>query len=131
MSSYGDHQQSGTALQEQRDDPNVATVAYVGLVGIILLFALIVALQAMYYNFEQAELTVKTQNPMPVVLSDLRAEQQQALADYHWVDREKGVVGLPIEEAMQRVADGAEPKRPEAVPTQTQTADQKMQETSD
>jgi hypothetical protein len=33
------------------------------------------------------------------------AEQKQKLDTYYWIDRDRGVVHIPIEEAMKRVAD--------------------------
>ena len=46
-------------------------------------------------------------------LARLQAEQRGRLGGYAWVDREKGIVAIPIEEAMKRVvARGADAYAP-------------------
>jgi hypothetical protein len=47
-------------------------------------------------------------------LSDLNAENQRTLTSYHWIDKGKGIVGIPIERAMElEIADLAS-NRPRA-----------------
>jgi hypothetical protein len=36
-------------------------------------------------------------------LADLNTENQKVLTQYHWVDKSKGVVGIPIDRAMELV----------------------------
>jgi hypothetical protein len=36
-------------------------------------------------------------------LADLNGENQKILTQYHWVDKSKGVVGIPIDRAMELV----------------------------
>jgi hypothetical protein len=43
----------------------------------------------------------------------LRAEEEKWLNSYHWVDRQKGIVGIPIEEAMKKLARTGAPGFPE------------------
>jgi hypothetical protein len=47
-------------------------------------------------------------------LAELRAREDEHLTTYGWLDRERGVVRIPIEEAMQRLLERGTP----AVPTQ-------------
>lgn len=42
-------------------------------------------------------------------LPEWRAERAKVLSSYGWVDRSKGTVRIPIEEAMAKVAAGAMP----------------------
>ncbi|HET9480825.1 MAG TPA: hypothetical protein VFP98_03645 [Candidatus Polarisedimenticolia bacterium] len=56
------------------------------------------------------------QNPL-ADLRDLRAEEDAMLQNYGWVDRERNVVRLPIEKAMEIVVDSGLPARAEP-PTQ-------------
>ena len=46
-------------------------------------------------------------------LSDLRAAEEQILGSYGWVDRNAGVVRIPIEEAMRIVVQKGLPTRQE------------------
>jgi hypothetical protein len=45
-------------------------------------------------------------------LSDMRAAEDQLLHHYSWVDRDKGVVRLPIDRAMDILAQRGLPSRP-------------------
>lgn len=91
-------------------DPNVATVALVGVFGVIISLAVILALQTLYYQAKDQ--AVREANPVaPVELSRMRAEQAEAISSYRWEDEQSGVVAIPIERAMELTvmeqADGA------------------------
>jgi hypothetical protein len=83
----------------QQDNPTTSTTLVVGFVGAILTFVVIVALEAMYYHFEKAETQAKNADFTPASLTQLRAEQQEQLQTIGWIDREKGIVRIPIDVA--------------------------------
>ncbi len=85
------------------DDPNVATSAVVGVVGAILLFVIIVAMQALFYRADEAEKERKVYNQPYQELVQLRAQQQEKLNGYRWVDPKAKVVAIPIDRAMELV----------------------------
>jgi hypothetical protein len=86
------------------DDPDVPLSAVIGLIGVILLFVIIVALQAVFYNMESTELERKVGSQRDEELARLEASQRETLATYRWIDQGGGVVGIPIERAMELVA---------------------------
>src|SRR5580704_12779394 len=47
-------------------------------------------------------------------LTELNAENQRILTQYHWVDKNKGVVGIPIDRAMDLVAAQLQANKPHA-----------------
>ena len=49
-------------------------------------------------------------------LSDLRAREDQLLNSYGWVDKNTGVVRIPIERAMQLIVERGLPTRSESGP---------------
>jgi hypothetical protein len=49
-------------------------------------------------NVEEVHAQTRLKN-----LADLNAENQKILTQYHWVDKGKGVVGVPIDRAMDLV----------------------------
>ena len=53
------------------------------------------------------------------ILADLNAENAKILNHYHWIDKTKGVVGIPIDRAMDLVLVDLRPKRPPADPVVT------------
>jgi hypothetical protein len=50
----------------------------------------------------------------PANLAELRAAEEKALTNYGWVDREKGVARIPIERAMEIIAQRGLPARKQA-----------------
>ncbi len=50
-------------------------------------------------------------------LNDLNTENQKALSSYRWIDKGKGIVGIPIDRAMElEVADLAAAQKPVSAP---------------
>jgi hypothetical protein len=47
-------------------------------------------------------------------LQRFRAEEQKRLDTYYWVDRQKGIVHIPIEQAMKKLAETGIPGFPQA-----------------
>ncbi len=71
--------------------------------GSILVFVVILGLQALFFNAEEAERRAKTFGPSEE-LTRLRATQLDRLHSYRWVDASKGVAAIPIERAMELTA---------------------------
>ena len=89
----------------ERDDLNVPVIAMVGVVSVIVTVAIVFAVQALYYNYANSE-TERKVVQAPTVDADSRmAEQEAKLARYSWVDRAKGTVTIPIEQAMKLVIE--------------------------
>ena len=86
------------------DDPNVAASAVVGIISAILLFVIIVVLQAFFYQAEQSELERKVYSQPYQALQQLDANQIELLNSYGWVSEAEGTVHVPIERAMELVA---------------------------
>jgi hypothetical protein len=85
----------------QRDDPNSLSTFVIGIVGSILLFVIIVWLQAIFNEELEAERMAKQVLPRVESLDDFRARQQAVLHGYGWADPEARVVHIPIERAME------------------------------
>jgi len=105
------------------EPPRVATRVVLFAGGGLLLF-LGVSLVVMHFYYraavEQAVFVPPTPFAKPRLqtndtsdLARLEAKQRSALESYAWIDREKGIVAIPIEEAMKRiVARGGDPYAP-------------------
>lgn len=85
------------------DDPKSSAVAMAGFVGTLVLVVTMVALQALYYREEAVEIARKSMQgtAVPKELDDARQRQLADLNTYHWIDKDKQVAGLPIQEAMK------------------------------
>ena len=90
---------------------------HVGAIGIVLAMILVIiaiAVAALFAGFPIAAFDVErrmtTAMPEPALQTDpaqdlakLRAREDQRLNGYYWIDREKGILHIPIEEAMKQV----------------------------
>ncbi|WP_237228157.1 hypothetical protein [Rubinisphaera sp. JC750] len=87
----------------QYDDLHTGTITLVGVVSAILTFVIIAAAQVLYYQYQEVE-TARKEIDVPITASDnVILEQEAILSNYGWLDQEKGIVGLPIDRAMQDV----------------------------
>ena len=86
--------------------PMIAT----GLVMILLFggFALLLVSQGQNIpDVEQVAAETRLKN-----LADLNAQNQIILTHYHWIDKSKGVVGIPIDRAMDLVLSELQSNKP-------------------
>ena len=85
------------------DGLNTPVIAVVGFVSVVLTFALIVAVQVLYYRMSAAETDRKVIAVRAEGADEKLAQQDAKLARYGWVDRAKGRVVVPVERAMELV----------------------------
>jgi hypothetical protein len=81
-------------------DPDALTTATVGIVGTILVITAVVFLQGLYESVNRSEFQRKIVVEAPGELNQLRAAQLRRLHATGWVDRQHGIVAIPIERAM-------------------------------
>jgi hypothetical protein len=127
MSGSSGSPKAHNAASEGKDDVDYSKVVGVGVASLII-FAISIA-WAGYLMKGQVEATEaktgrarefdRTRQEIGIVdqvpfvadkrLPEWRAERAKVLNSYGWVDRSKGTVHIPIEEAMAKVASGAMP----------------------
>jgi hypothetical protein len=115
-----EHVEVEQGSQPGGNEPDTGLTAIIGVVFAILLFVVVVFLQAYFYRQSAQEHERKVVAVAPEELSQLRTQQEEVLHDYRWVDENKGVVAIPIERAMTLVArDGGRVPWPEVQPPRT------------
>jgi hypothetical protein len=82
------------------DGVRTSSVAIAGGLGLIVVVALVIFLQVMYYQFEAQQEQLKNTDEPNVEVGNLVADQQATLASYGWVDPRKKIVAIPIQRAM-------------------------------
>ena len=92
-------------MKESKDSDglNTPVIAVVGFVSAVLTFALIVAVQVLYYQVSAAETDRKVIAVRAEEADDMLAQQEAKLARYGWVDRAKRRIAVPVERAMELV----------------------------
>lgn len=101
----------------------VCAVAYIVVYLLMLLFG---SMETKAQPARQYPMAAEQQDRLPAEprlqtsprqdLRDLRAAEDATLASYGWVDRNAGVVRIPIAEAMRLTLQRGLPSRPEAAP---------------
>ena len=86
----------------------------VGFLSAILTFVVILAAQAVFFAADKVETQVKAANAAPTVLTEGLTQQQNRLAGYGWVDPAKGIVNIPVNDAMRLVVEEQAKAKPEA-----------------
>jgi hypothetical protein len=81
----------------------VITLLFVGLAGFLVLQ------RASIPTVDEQTAQVRLKN-----LAELNAENQRILTQYHWVDKSKGVVGIPINRAMDLALAELQANKPHA-----------------
>lgn len=89
----------------EQEDPKALSVLFVGLFGAVAVFLVVVLLQIVFYRMQEMETARKVVSMAPEELATLRAQQQARLNGYGWVDEGAGVARIPVERAMELVAE--------------------------
>src|SRR6201994_4664156 len=92
------------------ENKSKSPVIFTGLVMILLFcgFAFFLVSQGQSIpNVEEVHAQTRLKN-----LADLNAENQKVLTQYRWVDKSKGVVGIPIDRAMDLVLAELQSNKP-------------------
>jgi len=84
-----------------RGDPKVGTLLYVGAIGILLLVASFIGLLAYHRWTKEQEMYTKVISKPQAELIRLEMKQLEEIGGYRWIDPKKGIVGIPIERAME------------------------------
>lgn len=87
------------------DDPSTVGVIVVGLVGVLIFVAFVIAIVAMYDGTKD-DIAAQTELAGPSkLLAQLNAAQEQAISQPRVIDAEKGVYGISIDRAIKLVAE--------------------------
>jgi hypothetical protein len=85
------------------DDPSSPPTAIVGLSFAVLFVVVVLGLQAYFARVQDEEREAKRQGVGSAELAGVEEAQLQRIGEYRWVDRDSGVVAIPIERAMELV----------------------------
>jgi hypothetical protein len=90
---------------DQQDDPDAPMTLIVAVLLAVVTVASVLALQGYFGKVQDAELRSKVVDVQPADLQQAREEGEALLEGYRWVDRDQGVVAIPIEKAMEMTVD--------------------------
>lgn len=91
------------------DDLDTKLIGLVAGVSAVLTFVIVGTVQFLYYDYAKAEF-VRKEVEVPIASANhALAKQAASLEKYAWVDKEKGIVAIPIEEAMGDIVEEFSP----------------------
>ena len=117
---------------ETHDDPLALPLLFWSLIGALLVITAIILLTALYYHTEHKMTAERVYSVPNQEVTMLHAQQDGTLSTPHWIDRNAGVVQIPIDDAIRRVCrelrestDGTGPWSPRTAsePAPTPAAD--------
>jgi hypothetical protein len=89
----------------ERQDINPYKIIGFSLVGLIILVVIIIILRD-YFMIEKEEIVYNTTlKPVSAELRDIHARETETLNNYKLLDKQKGIYQIPIERAMQLLAE--------------------------
>lgn len=88
---------------ERYDTIQTPRIVVFGFISAILTFVVILAAQAVFFAADHGESQRKAALAAQTPLTEGLSEQQNRLAGYGWVDPAKGMVNIPVDDAMKMV----------------------------
>jgi hypothetical protein len=88
-------------MAKHTEDLDNQTLLAAGVVFAVLVFVVILGAQAWYHHLDAAERERKAAVQAPDALRRLTTEQEGNIHTWRWVDREKNIVAIPIDRAME------------------------------
>ena len=84
-----------------KQEVNVPLLITIGIISAVLLLVATFGVQAWYANAEQTEEAIKAEDAPASDYVQLRQSQATALNQFGWADKSKGIVRIPIDDAMR------------------------------
>jgi hypothetical protein len=101
----------------ENQEPKNNLIAFLLIISCIFIVATLAFLSWMFTATVENEQTRKQQsNSNYVDLQNLRKNEDAKLSEYQYVDREKGLVRIPVERAMQLMVEEAKGAAPKTEP---------------
>ncbi len=100
MSGHHDAHADSEQMGGQTADPAAGSTVFVGVVGTLIVVAIVIALEAVWYVAQRGEDVVKRENQAYTPRVELERAQQGWLEEYGQ-DAETGAVKIPIDVAME------------------------------
>jgi hypothetical protein len=82
------------------DDPGAGATALVGVAGALCVVLAVLGLELLYHHTAERARRERDSAP-PAELSAVRRAEQELLESYRWIDRQRGIVAIPVERAME------------------------------
>ena len=93
-------------------DPESRSTFYVMTLGIIAVALTVILLEILFYRSTEAEFVRKDLAAGFPEVEALRESEGRVLREYRWIDREQGILAVPIARAIELLAEEAAAAEP-------------------
>ncbi len=94
----------------EKEYVDIPTLVAIGSVSTVLLIVVVFALQAWFYYEQHNEQVRKEANNPNWVLREVKLKQQEKINSYRWVDQQKQIAAIPIDQAIKLTAQSLNKK---------------------
>ena len=94
----------------EKEYVDIPTLVAIGSVSTVLLIVGVFALQAWFYYEQHNEQVRKEANNPNWVLREVKLKQQEKINSYRWVDQQKQIASIPIDQAIKLTAQSLNKK---------------------
>ena len=98
---------------ERYDTIHTPKIVVVGFISAILTFCVVLAAQAVFFAADNVEAGRKAAAAVATPLTEGLTQQENQLAGYGWVDPAKGVVNIPVSDAMNLIVQEQQKAAPQ------------------
>lgn len=74
---------------------------------LLIILVAIILLQTLFYSQKQAMIYSRDISQVATEAKDIYANQKASIEKYHWIDKDKKIVAIPIERAMDKIVEEA------------------------
>lgn len=96
----------------EAQEPKNNLIAFLLIAACLFLVATFILLSWMFTSTREAEQNKKLNEGRYVELQELRKSEDAKLGAYQYIDKDKGIVRIPVERAMQLMAEEAKTSQP-------------------
>ncbi|MEX2214735.1 MAG: hypothetical protein WD768_11435 [Phycisphaeraceae bacterium] len=89
----------------EKQNINIPLIVTVGIISSVLLFVIIVGLQAWFNNELEDERDIKFAGHTNWKLKDIQLEAQARIDSYRWADQQNQRATIPIDDAIRMTVD--------------------------
>ncbi len=107
MASEKQHLSDSSKVGYEKSDLSIGKVFAYGIGGVIAVVAIIVFLIDFYTGYTEEVISDVVLRPESMEIRELRAREMEVLNSYKLLDEANGVYQIPIERALELVADEA------------------------
>lgn len=84
---------------------NLIPMAIHGIAAFLVILVVIMGIQILVYSHAQSKLYDRNITQAAAEMKDIYTNQTKSITQYRWIDQEKGIVAIPVDRAIELIAN--------------------------